>query len=163
MSSVARFLGAIIVVMSVAGCAAASSGASAAIPLTLSKVTDALRAAGIVEANVADNLDPRGGAWECVPGRFRLARISQQPVGALFHPGDGPSVDVLLFSNDADRAAAQAVIGSDGQTHVAGCGVMVDWVGAPHVLGVRNVIVFVATDDPGALSAVEAAIAQLGR
>ncbi|HYK95617.1 MAG TPA: hypothetical protein VE011_07125 [Candidatus Dormibacteraeota bacterium] len=40
---------------------------------------------------------------------------------------------------------------------------MVDWVGLPHVVGVRNVILFIATDDPAEVAAVQAAAANLGR
>lgn len=55
------------------------------------------------------------------------------------------------------------MIGTDGQIHVTGCGTMVDWVGLPHVVGVRNVILFIATDDPAEVAAVQAAAANLGR
>jgi hypothetical protein len=71
-------------------------------------------------------------------------------------------VDVLLFSSEAARATAQAAIGADGQVRAQGCGVMVDWVATPHVVAVRNALLFVATDDPATLAAVEAAASHLG-
>jgi hypothetical protein len=71
-------------------------------------------------------------------------------------------VEILLFPNDVARAAAQASIGADGQVQAQGCAVMVDWVATPHVVGVRNVILFIASDDPLALAAVQAAATTLG-
>jgi hypothetical protein len=151
-----------LVVVAVAGCSASAAGSPALSQLALSSVTDALRSSGISVTQVTDNLDPRDGAWRCLPGSFRLARVLQQPPAPLARPGDRPSVDVLIFSTDAERAAAQAAIGADGQVRTAGCGVMVDWVATPHVVGARNVLIFVATDDPGTLAAVKAAAARLG-
>jgi len=124
-------------------------------------VTDALRSSGIAVGDVADNLNPRDGEWRCLPGTFRLARVSQQPAAAFAKPGDEPAVEVLLFSSDAERAAAQAAIGADGQVRAQGCAVMVDWVATPHVVGARSVLLFIATDDAAALAAVRAAAALL--
>jgi hypothetical protein len=145
-----------------AGCAASATASPAPSPLDLSAVTDALRRAGIVVVDVADNLNPRDGAWQCLPGSFRLSRVSQQPAPGLAQPGDRPSVDILLFSTDAERAAAQSAVGADGQVRVQGCGTMVDWVATPHLVGARNVLLFIATDDPAALAAVRAAAALIG-
>ena len=69
----------------------------------------------------------------------------------------------MLFSSDAERAAAQAAIGTDGQVRAQGCAMMVEWVATPHVVGARNVLLFIATDDPAALAAVKAAATRLGR
>jgi hypothetical protein len=146
----------------VAGCGRAGGGSPAASPLDLSAVTDALRNAGIVVANVSDNLNPTDGAWRCLSGSFHLARVDQQTPASVAGLGDRPSVDVLLFSTAAERSAAQASIGADGQVHGAGCGTMVDWVATPHTVGARNVLLFIATDDPAALAAVQAAAANLG-
>jgi hypothetical protein len=140
----------------------ACGGGGSRSPLDLPAVTDALRASGIVVANVTDNLHPRDGAWRCLPGSFRLARVAQQPPAPVARPGDPPSVDILLFSNDADRATAQAAIGADGQVRAAGCGTMVDWIARPHVAGVRNVLLFVATNDAGTVDRIGAAAARLG-
>jgi hypothetical protein len=38
---------------------------------------------------------------------------------------------------------------------------MVEWVGMPHAVGARNVLLFIATDDPVAWAAVQAAAARL--
>ncbi len=145
-----------------AGCAGSPSRPPAASPLDVTAVTDALGKSGIVVAEVAANLDPRDGAWRCLPGSFRLARVSQQPAAAFARPGDRPSVDILVFSNDADRTIAEAAIGPDGQVRAQGCGVMVDWVATPHIFGTRNIILFIATDDAAAVAAVQAATAHLG-
>jgi hypothetical protein len=155
---VACFVAAILV----AGCAGSGGGTPAPSPLGLPDVTAALRNAGIAVVNVADNLNPRDGAWRCLPGSFRLARVEQQQPAAVARLGDRPSVDILLFSSSADRAAAQAAIGADGQVRTAGCGAMVDWVATPHVVGAGNVILFIATDDPTALAEVRAAAVHLG-
>jgi hypothetical protein len=146
----------------VAGCVGTGGGSPAPSPLDLVAVTDALRSAGIAVVNVADNLDPRDGAWRCLPGSFRLARVEQQQPAAVARPGDRPSVDVLLFSSAGERAAAQASIGADGQVHTGGCGTIVDWVATPHVVGARNILLFIVTDDPVALADVETAGKQLG-
>jgi hypothetical protein len=145
----------------VAACGGSSAESPPTGPLDLSAVTNALSGAGIEVVDVADNLNPRDGAWQCVPGSFRLARVSQQPVAAIAHPGDGPAVEILLFSSDAERTAAQAAIGADGQVKAQGCGMMVDWVATPHVIGVRNVLLFVATDDAATVGALQAAAARL--
>ena len=110
-----RCLGLLLVCLMLLGCADSPSEPPAARSLELTAVTAILQSAGIVVDHVADNLSPRDGAWACLPGSFRLARISQQPPAALAQPGDRPSVEVLLFSNDADRATAQRLIGADGQ------------------------------------------------
>jgi hypothetical protein len=145
-----------------ASCAGSGGGSPAPSPLDLPAVTAALESSSINPADVAENLNPRDGAWRCLPGSFQLSRVSQQPPVALAHRGDPPSVDVLLFSRDAERAAAQALIGADGQIRSQGCGVMVDWVVTPHVVGARNVLLFIASDDPAALAAVRAAASSLG-
>ena len=88
--------------------------------------------------------------------------MSQQPSAALARPGDRPSVDILLFPSDAERTAAQSAVGADGQVRVQGCAVMVDWVATPQVVGARNVLLFIATDDPSTLVALRAAAARLG-
>jgi|GEM_PF-2801933 hypothetical protein len=157
-----RYLGFLMATILLAGCASSASGSPAASPLDLPAVTDALRSAGIAVVDVADNLNPRDGAWRCLPGLFHLARVSQQPSAALARPGDPPSVDIFLFSSDAERAAAQAAIGADGQVRTQGCGVMVDWVATPNVVGTRNVLLFIATDDAAALAALRAAASRLG-
>lgn len=143
-----------------AGCA--GSNPATAAPLNLATVAEALRASGIPVVNVADGLDPRDGAWKCLPGTFRLARVSQQAPVAIARPGDRPSVDVLLFASEAERVAAQATIGPDGQVTAQGCAVMVDWVATPHLVGARNVLLFVATDDAATLRDLQAAAARLG-
>jgi len=157
-----RYLLILVAAIVFVGCAGSAGGSPAASPLDLPAVTNALERAGIAVVDVADNLDPSEGAWRCVPGSFRLARISQQPHAARARPGDKPSVDILLFSSDAARATAQAAIGADGQVRAQGCGVMVDWVATPHVVAARNVLLFLATDDPATLAAVEAAASHLG-
>ena len=157
-SIVAVVLGTLLV----SGCAGSSSPPSQAPLLSLSDVTTALTNAGIVPVQVAAKLDPREGAWQCLPGSFRLARVFQQPAGAIARPGDKPGVDVLIFESEAARIAAQASIGADGQVHAQGCGAMVDWVGTPHAVGAKNVILFIATDDPASVSAVQAAATSLG-
>ncbi len=161
-ATVMRYLSSLLATILLAGCVGSVGGSPTASPLDLPAVTDALRASGITVMEVADNLNPRDGAWRCLPGSFRLARVSQQPAAAVARPGDRPSVDILLFSTDADRAVAQAAIGSDGQVHAQGCGVMVDWIARPHVIGARNVLLFIATDDANALSDVQAAATRLG-
>jgi hypothetical protein len=145
-----------------AACARPGGGSPAASPLDLAAVTAALRSAGVAVVDVASNLNPQEGAWRCLPGSFRLARVSQQPPAALALSGDKPAMDILLFSSDTERAAAQSAIGADGQVHAQGCAAMVDWVATPHVVSARNVLLFVATDDPAALAAVKAAATRLG-
>jgi hypothetical protein len=158
-----RYLGLVVATTIVlAGCARFGGGSPGASPLGLPAVTAALRSAGIAVVDVADNLNPHDGAWRCLPGSFRLARVSQQAPAALALPGEKPSVDILLFPSDAERAAAQAAIGTDGQVQAQGCAVMVEWVAPPHVMGARNVLLFIATDDPAALAAVKAAATRLG-
>ena len=157
-----RCLGLLLVCLMLLGCADSPSEPPAARSLELTAVTAVLQSAGIVVDHVADNLSPRDGAWACLPGSFRLARISQQPPAALAQPGDRPSVEVLLFSNDADRATGQRLIGADGQVHTPGCGTMVDWVATPHVVGVRNALLIIVTDDQAELAAVQAAASRLG-
>jgi hypothetical protein len=152
-----RLVSILVTAILAAGCGASSTESPEASPLDLSAVTGALRSAGIRVVDVADNLNPRDGPWQCVPGSFRLSRISQERIAQIARPGDRPAVEILLFSGDAERAAAQATIGADGQVTAKGCGVMVDWVGTPHVVGIRNVLLFVATDDAGTVVAVEAA------
>jgi hypothetical protein len=144
-------------------CASSTSGTpSPTAGLELAAVTEALKGAGIAVVDVADNLAPRDGAWRCLPGTFRLARLSQQPPGVLARPGGPPSVEVLIFASAAERAVAQTAIGPDGQVHVQGCATMVEWVGTPHAVGAKNVLLFIATDDPVAWAAVQAAAARLG-
>lgn len=145
------------------GCAASGSGSPAASSLDLEAVTSALRSAGIAVADVMDNLNPRDGAWRCLPGSFRLARVSQQPPAAVSMPGDKPAVDILLFASDAARTESQSAIGADGQVQAQGCAMMVEWVATPHVFGVRNILLVIATNDPAALAAMRAAAARLGR
>ena len=157
-----RYLGFAVATILLAGCARLGGGSPAASPLDLAAVTAAMRSSGIAVVDVGDNLNPRDGAWRCLPGSFRLARVSQQPPAAMALPGDKPSVDILLFASDAERAAAQTAIGADGQVRAQGCAVMVEWVGTPHVVGARNVLLFIATDDPAALAAVKAAATRLG-
>jgi hypothetical protein len=112
-----------------ASCAGSGGGSPAPSPLDLPAVTAALESSGINPADVAENLNPRDGAWRCLPGSFQLSRVSQQPPVALAHRGDPPSVD---------------------------------WVATPHVVGARNVLLFIASDDPAALTAVQAAASSLG-
>src|SRR5712691_9635784 len=152
-----RLVNILVAAILVTGCGGSSAESPKASPLDLSAVTDTLQSAGILVVDVADNLNPRDGAWQCVPGAFRLARISQKRIAQIARPGDRPAVEILLFPGESERAAAQATIGADGQVNAKGCGVMVDWVGTPHVIGVRNVILFVATDDAGTVAAIEAA------
>jgi hypothetical protein len=151
-----------LVTVALAGCAASSTGSPAPSQLSLTTVTDALRASGIAVVQVTDNLDPRDGAWRCIPGSFRLARVLQQAPAPVARPGDRPSVDVLLFTSDADRSAAQAAITPDGQVQAAGCAAMVDWIAPPHVVGARNVLLFVATGDAATVDALRAAASRLG-
>jgi hypothetical protein len=160
---VRRYLGLALATILLAGCGRLGGGSLAPSPLDLQAVTAALRGSGIAVVDVADNLNPRDGAWRCVPGSFRLARVAQQPSAAMSVRGDKPSVDVLLFTSDTARAAAQAAIGADGQVHSQSCAVMVEWVATPHVVGTRNVLLFIATDDPAAIAAVKAAATHLGR
>jgi hypothetical protein len=145
-----------------AGCVGSAGSSPAPTPLDVPAVTAALGSAGIRVVSVTDNLNPRDGAWRCLPGSFRLARVLQQPPTAVAQPGDRPAVDILVFSSVAERAAAQATISDDGQVRAPGCGVIVDWVAPPHVVGAGNVLLFIATDDPAALAAVQAAAAGLG-
>lgn len=156
------YLGAAVATMLLAGCARLGSGSPAASPLDLPAVTAALRSGGIAVLDVQDNLNPQDGAWRCLPGSFRLSRVLQQLPAALALPGDKPPVDILVFASDGERAAAQAAIGADGQVHASGCAAMVEWVATPHVFGARNVLLFIATDDPAALAAVKAAATRLG-
>lgn len=155
-------LSSILVALVAAGCAASAGGSPAPSPVDLAAVTNALRGAGIAVVVVADNLNPRDGAWRCLSGSFRLARVEQQQPAPVARPGDRPSVDILLFSSAAERAAAEASIGTDGQVRAAGCGTMVDWVATPHIVGAGNVLLFIATDDPVALAEVQSAAANLG-
>jgi hypothetical protein len=157
-----RYLGMLFASLLLMGCAGSASESPASGPLDLPAVTAALQNAGIAVIEVADDLDPRDGAWRCLPGSFRLARISQQRPAAFAHPGDRPSVEVLLFPSDAERATAEKTIGVDGQVQTPGCAMMVDWVATPHVVGVRNDLLFVVTDDPASLAAVDAAASRLG-
>lgn len=154
--------GFVMVTILLASCARIAGGSAAPSPLDLTTVTAALRSAGIAVAHVADNLNPQDRAWGCLPGSFRLSRIDQQAPAAHEMPGDGPPVEILLFSSDAERAAAQATIRSDGQVHVQGCETIVDWVATVHVVGARNVLLVVVTDDPTAVDAVKAAATRLG-
>lgn len=147
-------------VLLLAGCGGSSSPSAA--PLDLATVAEALRASDIPIVNVVDGLDTRDGAWKCLPGPFRLARVSQQAPAAIARPGDRPAVDVLLFATEAQRVAAQATIGLDGQVTAQGCAVMVDWVATPHVVGVGNVLLFIATDDAATVDQLQAAAAHLG-
>jgi len=129
------FLSYILAALVAAGCAASAGGSPAPSPVDLAAVTNALRGAGIAVVVVTDNLNPPDGAWRCLSGSFRLARVEQQPPAAVARPGDRPSVDILLFSSAAERAAAQASISTDGQVRAAGCGTMVDWMATPHTVG----------------------------
>jgi hypothetical protein len=157
-----RYLGLTMASILLAGCARLGGGSPTAGPLDLPAVTAALRSAGIAVVDVADNLNPHDRAWGCLPGSFRLSRIAQQAPAAYAMPGDRPSVEILLFSSDAERAAAQATIGSDGQVRVQGCATIVDWVATVHIVGARNVLLVVVTDDPTAVDAVKAAGTRLG-
>jgi hypothetical protein len=159
---VERYLGFLLASLMLTGCGDSPSEPPAGRSLDLPSVTAALQSAGIVVVDVADNLNPRDGAWACLPGSFRLARISQQPPAALARPGDRPSVEVLLFASDQERTTAQRAIGVDGQVQTPGCAMMVEWVATPHVVGVRNALLFIVTDDPAALAAVQAAGSRLG-
>jgi len=144
-----------------AGCAASVTESPTPTQIDLTAVTSALRASGIAVAEVADNLNSADGAWQCLPGSFRYARVLQQPPAAFARPGDRPAVEILLFTTDAERAAAQAAIDAGGQVRAPGCGVAVDWVATPHVIAARNVLLFVATDDQVTLAAVRAAAGRL--
>jgi hypothetical protein len=157
-----RYVGLVLATILLAACGRLGGGSPAASQLDLAAVTAALKGAGVAVVDVTDNLNPREGAWQCLPGSFRLARVSPQPPAALALPGDKPSVDILLFSSDAERAAAQAAIGANGQVHAQGCASMVDWVATPHLVSARNVLLFVATDDPAALAALKVAATRLG-
>lgn len=149
-----------LVAMLLGGCTAAGALPDPTV-VDLPGVTDAARRAGVTVAEVTDNLPP-DAAWQCLPGHFRLARISQQPVAEFAQPGDRPSVEVFLFDSATDRLKAQSAIDAGGQVQVGGCAVMVEWRATPHVFGVRNVILFIVTDDPVAVSAVETAAKLLG-
>lgn len=157
--SVANMLTAVLL----AACSGSPGGSPTPIPLEIAAVTNALGNAGITVSDVADNLNPHEGAWACLPGSFRLARVSQQPAGPIARPGDRPSVDILLYPTEAARLAAQGMIGADGQVHAAGCATMVEWIASPHVFGAGNVMLFIATDDPAQVAAVQVAAASLGR
>jgi hypothetical protein len=159
-STTGNVIAALIATVLLASCTGSAGPSPTPTPLGLEAITDALGNAGIIVADVADNL-PRDGAWNCLRGSFRLARVSQQPAGPVARPGGRPSIDILLFANEADRTAAQRMIGLDGQVRSAGCGTMVDWIGQPHLIGVRNVIMFIATDDPAEVAAVQAAASDL--
>jgi hypothetical protein len=161
-TAVAPYLVCLMAIALFAGCASSAAGSPATSPLDLPAVTDALRNSGIEVVDVADNLNPRDAAWRCLPGSFKLARVAQQPPAALARPGDRPSVEILLFSSEAERVAAQAAIGGDGQVRAQGCGVMVDWVATPHFVGAKNVLLFIVTDDGAAVAAVRAAATRLG-
>lgn len=152
----------VMATMVLAGCVGSAGGSPAPSPLDIPAVTAALGNAGIAVVKVMDNLSPGDGPWRCLPGSFRLARVLQQPPAAVAQPGDRPSVDILVFSSVAERAAAEAAITPDGQVRAQGCAVSVDWVAIPHVVGARNVLLFIATDDASALAAVRAAAARLG-
>jgi hypothetical protein len=95
-------------------------------------------------------------------GFIPVCRVLQQQPAVVARPRDRPAVEIMLFSTEPERAAAQAAIGSDGQVHTAGCGTTVDWVATPHVIGVGNVLLFVATDDLATVAAVRAAATRLG-
>ncbi len=157
-----RFLSSLVATVVLAGCVGSAAGSPGPSPLGLPAVTAALGNAGIAVVDVADNLKPSDGAWRCLPGSFRLARVSQQPAAAFARPGDRPSVDILVFSSDAERSVAQAAIGTDGQVRAQGCGVMVEWVATPHVVGARNVLLVIATDDAAELAALRTAASSLG-
>jgi hypothetical protein len=161
-SAARRFVSLVMATMMLAGCVGSAGGSPSPSPLDVPAVTAALGSAGISVVSVSDNLSAHDGAWRCLPGSFRLARVLQQPPAAVAQPGDRPSVDILVFSSVAERATAEAAIGADGQVRAMGCAAMVDWVATPHVVGVRNVLLFIATDDPSALAAVRAAAARLG-
>lgn len=147
-----RFVSLVMATMALAGCVGSAGGSPGPSLLDVPAVTAALGSAGISIVSVTDNLSPRDGAWRCLPGSFRLARVLQQPPAAVAQPGDRPAVDILGFSSVAERATAEAAITPDGQVRAQGCGVIVDWVAAPHVVGARNVLLFIATDDASALS-----------
>lgn len=155
-------MGFVVATILLASCARLGGGTSAPSPLDLTTVTQALQSAGIAVVDVADNLNAHDGAWRCLPGSFHYARVYQQMPAAHALPGDKPSVEVMLFASDAERATAQAAIGTDGQVHAQGCAMMVEWMATPHVVGSRNVLLFIATDDPAALAAVQAAATRLG-
>jgi hypothetical protein len=157
-----RSLGLVLAAVMLASCARPAGGTPAPSPLDLTTVTQALRSAGIAVVDVADNLNPHDGAWRCLPGSFRYSRVSQQMPAAHAMLGDKPSVEVMIFATNAERATAQAAIGADGQVRAQGCAVMVDWVATVHVVGARNVLLIVVTDDPAALAAVKAAASRLG-
>ena len=157
-----RYLSSLVATVALAGCVGSAAGSPATRPLDLPAVTAALGNAGIGVVDVADNLNARDGAWRCLPGSFRLARVSQQPAAAFARPGDRPSVDILVFSSEAERSVAQATIGADGQVRAQGCAVMVEWVATPHVVGARNVLLVIVTDDAAAVSAVRTAGSSLG-
>lgn len=157
-----RYLGLLLASLLLMGCADSPGEPPVARPLDLPAVTAALQSSGIAVVDVADNLNPGDGAWRCLPGPFRLARISQQRPAAFARPGDRPSVEVLLFPSHAERATAEKTIDVGGQVETPGCAMMVDWVATPHVVGVRNALLFIVTDDPAALASVQAAARRLG-
>jgi hypothetical protein len=157
-----RSLGLVVAAIALASCARIAGASPAPSPLDLTTVTAALQSAGIAVVDVADNLNAHDGAWRCLPGSFRYSRVSQQMPAAHALPGDKPSVEIMVFSSDAERATAQAAIGPDGQVRAQGCAMMVEWMATPHVVGARNVLLFVATDDPAVFAAVQAAATRLG-
>lgn len=157
-----RYLGLVVATILLASCSRLAGSTPPPSPLDLTTVTAALQGAGIAVVDVADNLNAHDGAWRCLPGSFRYSRVSQQMPAAHALPGDKPSVDVIVFASAAERVTAQAAIGTDGQVRAQGCAMMVEWVATPHVVGARNVLLFIATDDPGALAAVQAAGTRLG-
>ena len=156
-----RFLALTMASLLLVACGRIESPSPTASPLDLPAVTAALRNAGIAVVDVADNLSAHDGAWQCLPGAFRLSRVSQQ-APAAYAPGAKPPVEILLFSSEATRTAAQATIGSDGQVRVQGCATIVEWLATPHVVGVRNVLLVVVTEDRAAIDAVKAAASHLG-
>lgn len=157
-----RSLALVVAAVMLVSCARLAGGTPAPSPLDLTTVTEALQSAGIAILDVANNLNAHDGAWRCLPGSFRYSRVSQQMPAAHALPGDKPSVEVMIFANDAERAIAQAAIGADGQVKTQGCATMVEWMATPHAVGARNVLLFIATDDPAALAAVTAAASRLG-
>lgn len=145
-----RYLTSLVATIVLVGCVGSAAGSPAPSPLDLRAVTAVLGNAGIQVVDAADNPNVRDRAWRCMPGSFRLARVSQQPAAAFARPGDRPSVDILVFSSDAKRSVAQAAIGADGQVQAQGCGVIVEWVATPHAVGTRNVPL-IGTDTAGSV------------
>jgi hypothetical protein len=83
-----RHFGLVIATILLAGCAGSPGSSPEASPLGVSDVTGALANAGIAVVDVADNLNARDSAWKCLPGAFRLARVSQQAAGLVARVGD---------------------------------------------------------------------------